>query len=194
MPSPIETDFTLQLDPARTPANIAEQLRGMGEQEGLEVRDIFQTPSGYFVRVGTTSRIGSRAEDFTDAINTFIRKALAEFGPIRRASPAFFSSKIRLGSVHLTNVRLVSDLRLTSLGEVTVLVGENGAGKTTVLDCVSFFLQQLVEALRAGLSPTGQARSIEVPPIPRQFLKAGAPALLVAMWISRSGPRDELGA
>lgn len=181
MPSAIETDVTLQLDPGRTPANIAEQLRGMGEQEGLEVRDIFQTPSGYFVRVGTTSRIGSRAEDFATAINRFFRKAMAEFGPIRLASPAFFNSKIRLNSIQLTNVKLVSDLRLTSLGEMTVLVGENGAGKTTILDCVSFFLQQLVDTLRAGLSLTGQARKLEAPPVPRQFLKVGAPALSIAV-------------
>lgn len=181
MPSASETDVTLQIDPDRTPPNIAEQLRGMAEQEGLEVRDIFPTPSGYFVRVGASSRIGSGRDDFANAADRFFRKAMAGFGPLRMASPTFFNPKIRLSSIQLTNVKLLSDLHLTSLGEMTVLVGENGAGKTTVLDCVSFFLQQLVDALRSGLSPTGRPREIEAPPVPRQFLKVGAPALSMAL-------------
>jgi len=181
MPSATETDVTLRLDPSRTPPNVAEQLRGMGEQEGLDVRDIFQTPSGYFVRIGTTSQIGSRTEAFVQALERFSAGAMAAFGPERKASPDFFDPRIRLTSIQLTNVKSLADLRLTALAGMTVLVGENGAGKSTVLDCMGFFLQQLVEALLAGLSPVGPTRSIEPPPVSRQFLKAGSAALSIAV-------------
>lgn len=86
----------------------------------------------------------------------FIQKVVQQypnlFGPPK--AEKIRPGEIRLESVHLINFRGVSDLSL-NLSPVTVLVGKNGAGKSTVLDALaialSWFCRRMISSSANGM-------------------------------------------
>ena len=54
-----------------------------------------------------------------------------------------------LKSLTLTNFRGIRDLRLEFSGNVNLLAGVNGAGKTAILDCAAIMLSRLVGRIRS---------------------------------------------
>ncbi len=80
----------------------------------------------------------------------------------------------RLDSLHLRNFRRFADLRLELHPELTVLVAENGGGKTALLDAIAIALRPLVDGLRM-VKPRGFGQS----DVRRVRAPTGA---MVSMW------------
>lgn len=81
--------------------------------------------------------------------------------------------------VELTNFKALRDVHLDGLGRLTVLVGPNGSGKTSVL-------QALRLVASAGTQPLGD---VLTPPVCRNYLRRGASSFAVEVAGSWGGTR-----
>ena len=63
--------------------------------------------------------------------------------------PGAVAIAMKLKSLKLTNFRGIRDLRMEFSGQVNVLTGVNGAGKTAVLDCAAIMLSRLIGRIRS---------------------------------------------
>ncbi|MFU1920058.1 AAA family ATPase, partial [Klebsiella pneumoniae] len=71
----------------------------------------------------------------------------------------FSQQKIRFTQLSLLNFRIIDRLNLDmTKSQIQVLVGNNGAGKTTVLDAISYSLSWLIQRI---VHKGGRARDIE---------------------------------
>lgn len=92
---------------------------------------------------------------------------------------------MRLTSLSLTDFRGFASLDLTFEPDVTVLVGVNGAGKTSILDAIAMMLSQVHKAHALGRTPD----KFEVHPTDRRH---GSERSLVRLAVTIDGGVEEL--
>jgi predicted ATP-binding protein involved in virulence len=63
--------------------------------------------------------------------------------------PEIFEPKIKIKQVSIENFRGFENLKLEFQPDLTVLIGENGAGKTAVLDCLALLLNFFQEHIKS---------------------------------------------
>jgi len=61
-----------------------------------------------------------------------------------------FQPEIKVKEVSIENFRGFENIKLAFQPDLTVLIGENGAGKTAILDCLAWFLTVLQEHIQYG--------------------------------------------
>ena len=112
------------------------------------------------------------------------------------ASPEMTTDHFRLKYVHLSNFRRFKHLWIHFHPQVTILAGENGSGKTSVLDAVACLLGEL---LRESMETPTETRPIRVTDAHRErqevddsaVMQAMFPVSIVASWIG--GPAQVEG-
>ncbi len=62
--------------------------------------------------------------------------------------PEIVQPEIRIKKVSIENFRGFENIELEFQSDLTVLIGENGAGKTAVLDCLALLLTILKECIQ----------------------------------------------
>lgn len=67
--------------------------------------------------------------------------------------------KVRIEEIRIQNFRALENVRLR-VGDLTFLVGRNGAGKSSVLDAVEFMREALTDSLRNALDRRGGFENI----------------------------------
>ena len=67
---------------------------------------------------------------------------------------------MRLDAIELKNFRCFEQLKITLHPELTVLIAENGMGKTTILDAARIALWPYVKGFDLG-SQTGKSATIQ---------------------------------
>jgi predicted ATP-binding protein involved in virulence len=90
---------------------------------------------------------------------------------------------MKLKSVKIRNFRAIGTLDLDLDSHLTVLIGENAAGKTCVLDAIALALRPLVERVRTkgGGAPIGGVAVVRTPPDIRRI--EGVPAVFAAVQV-----------
>jgi energy-coupling factor transporter ATP-binding protein EcfA2 len=73
---------------------------------------------------------------------------------IRRAEPRTAAAKARIEEIRLQNFRAFDNVRLR-IGDLTMLVGRNGAGKSSLLDAVEFMREAVTDSLPNALDRRG---------------------------------------
>lgn len=91
---------------------------------------------------------------------------------------------IRVDRVHLEHFRAASALEVVFERDVTVLVGRNGVGKTTILDALAVMLSALAANTRAPTSYGRTFRALDI----RNGEKQATVALVVEHPIDSQGP------
>ena len=71
------------------------------------------------------------------------------------------ASKLTVGTLRVVNYRGLANLELTDITPLTVLLGDNGSGKSSLLDVFSFIADCFGLGLRAGWQERGGARHMK---------------------------------
>jgi len=76
-------------------------------------------------------------------------------------TPAQLESRPRIEALSVKNYRALRDLTLSSVRDLTVLLGHNGSGKSTIFDVFAFLSECFQDGLRRAWERRGRAKELK---------------------------------